>query len=165
MTARPPIASPEAHERWYRKALHALLGRSLQLPDSLLRRHPALAGAIWRVGGLPPRVGGWALGQRTVLGITLGRTVFLAPHAQLDPALLLHEVAHVHQFQRVSAFPLRYLWESLRRGYHANRFEREADAWSNAMLLSLPPHPAPFVASPSPRDGRVAIQDLPSRGV
>jgi len=91
--------------------------------------------------------------------------VFLAPHAQLDAVLLLHEVAHVHQFQRISVFPIRYLWESLRHGYHANRFELEADAWAAAMLLFLPPHPAPFVASPSSPDGRVAIQDLPPRGV
>lgn len=110
----------------------------MMLPDGLLQRYPELAGAVWRRGGLPPRIGGWALGQRTVDGITLGHTVFLAPHAQASPALLLHELAHVHQFERDSAFPLRYLWESLRRGYHRNCYEIEANAYS-ASQLSRPP--------------------------
>jgi len=56
------------------------------------------------------------------------RTIFPAPDAQLDPSLLLHEVAHVHQFQHVTGFPALYLWENLRCGYQANRFEREDDA-------------------------------------
>jgi hypothetical protein len=122
------------------RVLAFLLGRSITLPASLLARHPELQEARWRRGGLPPRVGGWALGQRTVAGITLGRTVFLAPDAPLAPALLLHELAHVHQFQRDAAFPFRYLWESIRRGYHANRFETEADAYATAQL-SLPSRP------------------------
>ena len=93
----------------------------------------------WRAGGLPPRIGGWALGQSSVDGITLGHTVFLAPHAAPSAALLLHELAHVHQFEREFAFPLRYLWESLRRGYRGNRYEIEAIAYSASQLSRLPP--------------------------
>lgn len=115
-----------------------IAGRPLALPDDLLAQHPALASAEWRRGGLPPHVGGWALGKRSVLGITLGRTVFLAPEVALAPALLLHELAHVHQFERDAAFPLKYLWESLRRGYRSNRFEFEADSYA-ASQLSRPP--------------------------
>jgi hypothetical protein len=115
-----------------------LLGRPLALPASLLARHPELGEATWRRGGLPPRIGGWALGQSSVSGITLGRTVFLAPFAALEPALLLHELAHVHQFARDGAFPVRYLWESIRRGYRRNRFELEADRYA-ASRLSRPP--------------------------
>jgi hypothetical protein len=117
-----------------RLLIAALLGQPLQLPSSLLALHPELGRARWRRGGLPPRVGGWALGQRSVAGITLGRTVFLAPYAALSPALLLHELAHVHQFERDRAFPIRYLLESLRRGYHANRYELEADSYAAAEL-------------------------------
>lgn len=117
-----------------RSLIALLLGRPLELPVSLVARHPTLAQASWRQGGLPPRVGGWALGQGSVLGITLGRTVFLAPNAPLNPALLLHELAHVHQFERDRAFPIRYVVESLRRGYHANRYELEANAYAAAEL-------------------------------
>ncbi len=88
----------------------------------------------WRRGGLPPRVGGWCLGQSTVAGITLGRTVYLAPSAALAPELLLHELAHVEQFHRDRSFPLRYVWESLRRGYTHNRYEIEADAFAARLL-------------------------------
>ena len=117
------------------RALIALLiGRRIELSAELLARHPALAGARWRQGGLPPRIGGWALGQRSVQGITLGSTVFLEPNAPLGPSLLLHELAHVHQFERDRAFPIRYLLESLRRGYHANRYELEANSYAAAEL-------------------------------
>ena len=108
----------------------ALLGRPLALPGGLVTRHPSLAEARWRRGGLPPRVGGWALGQSSVLGIALGRTVFLAPGAPLHPALLLHELAHVHQFQRDYAFVIRYVWQTVRYGYRHNQYELEADAYA-----------------------------------
>jgi hypothetical protein len=117
----------------------ALLGRPETLPPALLERYPELADVRGRRGGLPPRVGGWCLGQRTVAGITLGRTVFLADAAALAPALLLHESAHVEQFGRGRAFPLRYVWESLRRGYLRNPYELEADAFAARVLAERPP--------------------------
>ena len=88
----------------------------------------------FRRGGLPPRVGGWALGQRTVAAITLWRTVFVAPRIPLEPALLLHELRHVHHFEASAAFPARYIWESLRHGYRGNRYEADADAYALARL-------------------------------
>jgi hypothetical protein len=94
-----------------------------------------------------------------VLGIAVGRTVFLAPHTQLDPELLLHEVAHVRQFERIAAFPVRYLWESLRRGYRSNRFEREADRWAAIALTSVSHHPASFAAGASLTDDAERTQD------
>ena len=66
------------------------------------------------------------LGQSTVAAITLGRRIFLAPHTRLSAELLLHELRHVQQFAERKTFPLHYIWESLRRGYHANRFEVDA---------------------------------------
>lgn len=106
-----------------------------------MARYPELGAARWRVGGLPPRVGGWCLGRRTVAGITLGRTIWLAPGVALRPELLLHELCHVRQFGRGRAFPLHYVWESLRRGYTNNRFEAEADAFARQMLAERPPEP------------------------
>ena len=111
-----------------------LVGRALTLPESLVRRHPELLEARWRVGGLPPRVGGWFLGRASVAGITLWRTVFLAPGIVPTPGLLLHELGHVRQFGRSRWFALRYLWESVRRGYSANRYEREAQAFADERL-------------------------------
>ena len=91
--------------------------------------------------------------------------MFLAPDAQLDAPLLLHEVAHVHQFQRINGFPALYLWESLRRGYHANRFEVEADEWAAHSLSSDMLQLAQSAEPQSQSDGAIGIKDIPSRGV
>lgn len=109
----------------------------------MLARHPELAQARFRRGGLPPRVGGWALGARSVAAITLWRTIFVAPGVVLEPALLLHELGHVHQFGASAGFPLRYVWESLRRGYGANRFEAEANAFAATRLAAASAPPVP----------------------
>lgn len=113
-----------------------LLGRSFRLPAPLLRAYPELAAVEWRVGGLPPRVGGWGLGQRTAAAITLWRTVWLAPETRLDPRLLLHELRHVQQFQANRLFPLLYLWDAIVRGYARNRWELDAEAYALARLAS-----------------------------
>jgi hypothetical protein len=113
-----------------------LLGQPQQLPQSLLRQHPELADLRLRRGGLPLRIGGWALGRSTVAAITLWRTVFVASRVSLDAALLLHELRHVHQFQTSATFPLQYLWESVRRGYHRNRFEADARDFAASRLAA-----------------------------
>ena len=111
-----------------------LVGGGVALPEGLLERHPELARMRVRRGGLPVRVGGWALGRSTVAAITLWRTVFVAPGVALDVELLLHELRHVHQFEESATFPLHYLWESVRRGYHANRYEADARTYAAAQL-------------------------------
>ena len=108
----------------------ALVGEPDTVPDRLLASYPELARARWRRGGLPVRVGGWCLGQRTVSAITLWRTVWLAPEVRPSEELLLHEFRHVQQFEASAAFPILYLWESLRRGYVRNRFEVDARAYA-----------------------------------
>jgi hypothetical protein len=119
-----------------------LIGRPLALPPALLQRHPELAGANWRLGGLPVRVGGWCLGQPTVSGITLWRTIWLARDLNPPLELLLHELRHVHQFEANAAFPLLYLWESLRRGYVNNRYEVDARAYAADRVREMSePHP------------------------
>jgi hypothetical protein len=106
--------------------LTALLGTSAAIPPELLAAFPELHAIRLRRGGLAPRLGGWCLGQRCVAGITFGRWVWLAPDVVATAELLLHEVRHVHQFQALRGFPLRYVWESLRRGYLNNRYEVDA---------------------------------------
>ena len=111
-----------------------VIGTPLPLPTHVITRYPELLEARWRRGGLPLRVGGWCLGQRTVAGITLGRTVFLAANVPETSQLLLHELAHVRQFRQDKSFPLRYLMESIRRGYARNRYEVEADQFVHAIV-------------------------------
>jgi hypothetical protein len=120
-------------------AARLLLGTSIQLPASLLERYPELAEARWRRGGLALRVGGWCLGRATVSGITLWRTIWLADAARLDPELLLHELRHVHQFEGDRAFPLRYLWRSLRHGYAGNPYEADARAYAARRVAGATP--------------------------
>jgi len=117
------------------------VGVPVELPPALAARYPELREARYRRGGLPPRVGGWGLGQRTVAAITLWRTVFLAPRTRLDPELLLHELRHVHQFRASASFPLQYLWESIRRGYYRNRFEADAQEYAAHRVRAHHPRP------------------------
>jgi hypothetical protein len=111
-----------------------IVGRTTSLPSELTDRYPELAGVRWRRGGLPVRVGGWCLGQKTVSAITLWRTIWLAPGVPLSVELLLHEARHVQQFEASVAFPILYLWESARHGYVRNRFEVDARTYAAARL-------------------------------
>lgn len=111
---------------YFAKMKQGLFGREIVLPDELVVRWPELSSLRYRRGGLPLRIGGLMLGQSTVAAITLGRTIFLAGDTRFNPELLLHELRHVQQFAERKTFALNYIWESLRRGYHANRFEVDA---------------------------------------
>jgi|SRR5689334_14596356 hypothetical protein len=110
----------------------SLIGESIQLPVELTQRYPELAGASYRRGGLPVRIGGWSLGTNTAAAITLWRTIFLAPDTRLTAELLLHELRHVHQFRESWAFPFSYLWQSIRYGYTRNAYEVDARRYSAA---------------------------------
>jgi hypothetical protein len=112
----------------------AILGRAVDLPPHLAAEFPELRGARYRLGGLPLRIGGWSLGSSTVSGITLWRTIWVEPSVMGEAELLLHEIRHVQQFEASVSFPLQYVWESLRRGYHANRFEVDARRYASARL-------------------------------
>lgn len=111
-----------------------LIGVPVSLPDALVARFPELAETRYRRGGLPPRVGGWLLGQSSVAAVTLWRTVWLGASAPVDPELLLHESRHVAQFGATWTFPLRYTWESVRRGYWNNRYEVDARSYAAQRL-------------------------------
>jgi hypothetical protein len=115
----------------------ALIGEKIQLPQDLLSRYPELAEARYRRGGLPVRVGGWALGTSGAAAITLWNTIFIAPGVRLDAELLLHELRHVHQFSQHKAFPVSYLWQSLRYGYTRNAYEVDARRYSASRLATV----------------------------
>jgi hypothetical protein len=116
------------------RIIQAIVGRAVDLPPQLAAQYPELRAARYRVGGLPLRIGGWSLGTTTVSGFTLWRTIWVEPSFLWEAELLLHEIRHVQQFQASASFPLRYAWESLRRGYHANRFEVDARRYASARL-------------------------------
>jgi hypothetical protein len=117
----------------------ALIGEPELLAHELLVRYPEMGRLRLRRGGLPPHVGGWALGRATVAAITLRRWVFLAPHVPAQPALLLHELRHLQQFEASTLFPIQYLWASLRYGYRDNPFEADARDFSARRLLAPGP--------------------------
>ena len=112
----------------------ALIGERIALPGEVLRLYPELAQASYRRGGLPVRLGGWALGTSTAAAITLWRTIFIAPGTALTAELLLHELRHVHQFSQHWAFPVSYLWQSIRYGYSRNAYEVDARRYSASRL-------------------------------
>ena len=112
----------------------AMIGAPERLPRELVARYPELDRLRLRRGGLPPRVGGWALGRATVAAITLRQWVFLAPNVPVRAPLLLHELRHLQQFEASPLFPIRYLWASLRHGYHDNPFEADARDYSARRL-------------------------------
>jgi hypothetical protein len=118
-----------------KRLLEAVVGRAVELPPQLTERYPELRDARYRTGGLPLRVGGWTLGARTVSGITLWRTIWLAPGGEYEAELLLHEIRHVQQFQASASFPVRYIWESLRRGYYQNTFELDAREYASTRVV------------------------------
>ena len=118
--------------------VETVIGRRVTLPGEVLSQYPELAGVEWRSGGLAVNVAGWFLGQRSAAAITLWRTVFLSPSARVDAELLLHEFRHVQQFEASVTFPVRYLWESARRGYFANRYEVDAREYAEQRLRSNP---------------------------
>ena len=117
------------------RIVQAIVGRPVDLPPQLSQQYPELNGARYRIGGLPLRVGGGSLGASTVSGITLWRTIWVESSVDWEAELLLHEIRHVQQFEASSSFPLQYIWESLRRGYHANRFEVDARRYASARLV------------------------------
>jgi len=112
----------------------ALIGRRIALSPAVRARYPELEDVAWRRGGVAVNIAGWFLGQGSAAAITLWRTVFLSPTVLLDDELLLHEFRHVQQFESSVSFPVRYLWESARRGYFANRFEVDAREYAAQRL-------------------------------
>lgn len=86
-----------------------------------------------REGSFLARIAAWKMGTSSV-AMVLGRTIHLwgVTRAEFlaDTAWVRHELMHVEQYRRygVIGFLLRYVWESIRRGYRNNYLEVEARA-------------------------------------
>ena len=119
------------------RLVKALIGERIALPAATVRKYPDLAQASYRRGGLPVRIAGWALGSSSADAITLWRTIFVSPRTALTPELLLHELRHVHQFLESRAFPISYLWQSIRYGYSRNAYESDARRYAAHRLAEL----------------------------
>lgn len=121
------------------RARTLVLGRRIPPPPSL----PAEllpAGVVLREGRLIPWIGGLlARMGAPAAAVTLRRTIVLSPGARLTPSLLAHELTHVRQWGEDPLFPLRYTLATLRHGYLANPYEREAREVASSLTLP-PPH-------------------------
>ena len=71
------------------------------------------------------------------VAMVLGKTIHLhnitTKQFLSDEKLLKHELCHVRQYQQHGylRFIVKYLWQSLRKGYYNNKFELEARAAEN----------------------------------
>jgi hypothetical protein len=77
------------------------------------------------------KIAAYKLGARRV-ALVLGDTVHLCRVSRgeflEDEAWVKHECCHIRQFRQYGFFNflLKYLWESLRKGYYNNKYEIEA---------------------------------------
>jgi hypothetical protein len=76
------------------------------------------------------------------IAFTFGHTIYLFNTSKADfisdQNWVCHELMHVKQFEQYGLLPflLKYLWESIRKGYYRNKYEAEArQAESNPDLL------------------------------
>ena len=97
----------------------------MKQPEIYIKEHSLLA-----------KLAAKKLGSKSV-AMVLGKTIHLhniskAEFLQND-RLLKHELCHVRQYQRhgFAGFLIKYLWESIRKGYYNNRFEVEARSAEN----------------------------------
>lgn len=92
-----------------------------------------------RENALLAKIAAKKLGARSV-AIVLGKTINLCNVTTddflKDEEWLRHELCHVKQFRQHGkiGFVVKYLWESLRRGYHNNKYEAEARAAEDTKL-------------------------------
>jgi uncharacterized protein DUF4157 len=96
----------------------------------------SIAGIKIRENSPFARLGAWKLNTKR-MAMTIGDTIHLhnTTRAEFlcDRRWVKHELKHVEQFRRhgLLNFLWKYLLESVREGYHNNRFEKEARAAEN----------------------------------
>ena len=72
--------------------------------------------------------------RKSNMAIVIGKTIHLYGSTKenflSNPKWLKHEVCHVKQFREHGFIPflVKYLWESIRKGYYNNKYEVEARA-------------------------------------
>jgi hypothetical protein len=70
--------------------------------------------------------------KSNAVAMVLGKTIYLHNTTKADflqdERWLKHELCHIEQFKKHGYifFIVKYLWESIRKGYYNNRFEVEA---------------------------------------
>jgi len=80
---------------------------------------------------LVARIAAWKLNASSV-AIVFGSTIHLWNSSKEDflknERWLKHELCHIRQYKQHGyvGFIVKYLWESLKKGYHNNKFEVEA---------------------------------------
>lgn len=73
----------------------------------------------------------------SAVAMVIGKTIYLhnttAGEFLKDTRWLKHELCHIRQYKQhgTTGFIVKYLWESLKKGYYNNRFEVEARAAEN----------------------------------
>lgn len=81
------------------------------------------------------RIAAWKLKSHSV-AIVVGSTIHLHNSSSAEflknEKWLKHELCHIHQYRQhgLVGFIVKYLWESIRKGYYNNKFEVEARAAS-----------------------------------
>lgn len=76
--------------------------------------------------------------QSKNVAIVIGKTIHLYHVSKesflKDEKWVKHEMCHVNQFKKYGfiTFIFKYLWESMKVGYHENKFEAEARDAENA---------------------------------
>lgn len=72
-------------------------------------------------------------------GITIYPFIFFKRRREeVTDTLFRHEMQHIYQVQQLGwiRFYVSYLWESMRKGYKANKYEVEANAVENQPLTA-----------------------------
>ena len=108
-----------------RRIADALLGA--EVPPGELPGAPLPPGVTVRRNRWIPALGGITGRMKgPASAVTLGGTILVHPHAEIDEALLVHELVHVEQWRADGLFAVKYVAEWARRGYMGNRYEVEA---------------------------------------
>lgn len=95
-------------------------GQHYDHADFLVKENSWLAKmAAWKLG---------ACSMAMVLGSTIHLYDTTAREFLQNEKWLKHELCHIRQFKRHGyvIFIIKYIWETIRRGYYKNRFEVEA---------------------------------------
>lgn len=109
---------------------------------------------VWRVPALPGRMPAglrrWLVGAGLLppdlAGMSLRYGILLRSDCRADPTLLLHELAHTAQYERlggIGPFLRRYLRECCGVGYGASVLEAEATALAHRHCATAPAPPGP----------------------
>lgn len=94
------------------------------------------------------RIARWKLGNKTTVAMVIGQTIHLSGATReeflANPEWVAHEQVHLRQFREHGfwRFLGAYLWESVRVGYYANRYEVEAREEAARVVSGLKRDPA-----------------------